>query len=82
MARVKKQTTLMVEKDNYYQKDFLSVNETCNYLSLKRSTIYSLMRKGEIPYYKPTGRRTLFYRKELEKWVLSTRIMPFVDYDL
>lgn len=45
----------------------ITINEAVRLLALGRSTIYGLIRDGEIPVVK-IGRSIRFVRKDLEEW--------------
>lgn len=53
-------------------KDFLTVEETANYLRMSKSSIYKMVHKETIPFYKPSGGRVLFRREELDAWVVRS----------
>ena len=54
------------------QNKLLGVAEVALFLGLKESTIYGLTSRRKIPHYKP-GKKLLFDRVEIEKWVLEHR---------
>lgn len=57
------------------KKQILSLSEVCEEYGLKRSWIYSLIRKKRITHYKPNGGRTLFFKRdEVESFLLSVKI--------
>lgn len=59
---------------NYvYQKPFLSLEETCEYLSLKKPTLYQYTSKHILPFYK-IRRKILFKVSELNKFIEKHRI--------
>lgn len=50
----------------------LTINQACVYLNLSRSTLYRLMRSGELGYITVAGRRRIpeeALTKLLEPWV-------------
>lgn len=53
---------------------FLTAPEAANFLGIAKSYLYKLVMYRSIPFYKPTQRRLLFDRDELEQWLLSTRV--------
>lgn len=53
-------------------KEFLTVEETANYLRMSKSSIYKMVHKETIPFYKPSGGRVLFRREELDAWVVRS----------
>lgn len=57
--------------------NYLSVPEAHSYLRIGRSTLYTLMSAGRIPYYK-VGARTLLRRSDLDEYVNAslTRTTP------
>ena len=46
------------------------------YLSVSKSFLYKLTSQNKIPYYKPSGKLVYFDKKELDQWILQTRIKP------
>ena len=51
---------------------FLNVSEAASFLRCKKSAIYYLVFKKQIPHYKrPGSNRLLFKKEELEQWVFS-----------
>lgn len=50
------------------QEGFITLDEACEVVHLCKPTIYKLVQKGLIPYYRPT-KELLFRRSELIKWV-------------
>jgi excisionase family DNA binding protein len=49
-------------------KVFLTINEISEYLNLKRSTVYSMVEAGEVPYYR-IGRLIRFKQDEVDRWM-------------
>jgi len=45
-------------------KNYLRVEEAAQYLGMTASSLYKLMQKKKISYYKPTGKNLLFYAKK------------------
>jgi excisionase family DNA binding protein len=54
----------------YEQEDLISLDELCEILKVKRSYIYKLTSKNQIPYYRVGGLK--FKLSEVQKW-LETR---------
>ena len=50
------------------KKQFLKVEEVCDYLTLSKSSIYKMVANKEIPHHK-VGSRTLFDVDEINMWV-------------
>ncbi len=54
------------------EKKFITIENAMELLSLSRPTINRFIYRGEIPNYK-VGKRRLFDREELIKWIKSHR---------
>jgi excisionase family DNA binding protein len=52
------------------RRELLTVEECATYTRLSRWTIYTFVCKHRIPYIK-LGRRTLFDRAEIDRWIQS-----------
>lgn len=51
-------------------KDLLTIDEACNYLGMKRATLYSMNCRRQIPFTKVLGK--VYYRKSaLDHWLAS-----------
>ena len=53
---------------------FLTPDEASLFLHCKKSYIYQLVHRREIPFYKPNGGRILFDQAELETFVRKGKI--------
>lgn len=71
----------LIKTQNILQKEVLTFEEACSYLSLSDSHLYKLTCAKEIPYYKPQGKKNYFKRSELDSWMLSTRISTNDEVD-
>ena len=49
-------------------ESFISFQEACAFLGFSESYMYKLTAAGMIPFCKPTGKKLLFKRSELEAW--------------
>lgn len=58
---------------NIILKNVLSFNEASHYLELSQSHLYKLTSTGNIPHYKPNGKKIYFKREELDQWLLRNR---------
>ncbi|MCY9666712.1 helix-turn-helix domain-containing protein [Paenibacillus alginolyticus] len=47
----------------------LTPEEAADFLGLKRTKIYELVRQGKIPHIRPAGRLILFRRDTLTDWL-------------
>lgn len=57
----------------YFLKPILTFEEGCKYAGLSKSYMYQHTSNGNIPFYKPEGRKIYFKTKELEDWILRNR---------
>lgn len=51
-------------------KNFLTIEQTAQYLELPIATIYQFTHKRIIPYSRPTGRRLYFFKSDLDAFVM------------
>lgn len=52
------------------QEPYLTITEAANFLHLAKSSVYGLVSKGHIPYYKPKHtKKVLFKKSSLVAWV-------------
>ena len=63
-------------------KPHLSFEEACDYLGLSESYLYKLTHKKLIPHYKmPTGKKLVFRKDELDKWLTSVPVSTVEEID-
>ncbi|MDO5395805.1 MAG: helix-turn-helix domain-containing protein [Bacteroidales bacterium] len=55
----------------YIFKEVLTADEAAQYMGVKKSYLYKLTMRRQIPHYKPRGKMCYFKRAELEKWLTS-----------
>ncbi len=55
-------------------KEVLTSEEAAKYLGIKKSYLYKLTMRRQIPHYKPLGKMCYFNRVELEQWLQSNRV--------
>lgn len=53
-------------------KEFLTIDDVCSILSLKKSFIYSLVESGQITYYR-IGRLVRFKKQDVDAWMENHR---------
>jgi excisionase family DNA binding protein len=53
-------------------KEFLNVSDLSEYLSIKKSTLYSMVESGDLPYYR-IGRLIRFKRNDVDAWMETHR---------
>ncbi len=61
----------MLAGQNILKKEVLSFNEAVQHLDVSPSHLYKLTSTGNIPAYKPNGKKLYFNRRELDAWLLS-----------
>jgi excisionase family DNA binding protein len=61
-----------VIKENL-RKPFLTIEETCLYLGISRSTLYMWNGKNKIPYYKPEGKNIFYKLEDLDAFILNPK---------
>ena len=61
------------------EKNFLTVKEAAKELRLSVSTVYKMVLKKEIPFYKPNGKILYFKREELMDWVEQSKVPSHED---
>jgi excisionase family DNA binding protein len=57
-------------------KKFLTVEETCKFLSIARQTLYAYTSNRQIPFIKKAG-KNYFKLDDLENWLNSGKIKTF-----
>jgi len=57
-------------KESNKPKDLLTIDEACDYLDMKKSTLYSMNCRRQIPFTKVLGK--VYYRKSaLDQWLAT-----------
>jgi excisionase family DNA binding protein len=54
------------------QERYLTINEVSQYLNVKACTVYSWVKRGEIPHYR-LGKLLRFKRGDVDNWMESQR---------
>ena len=49
----------------------LTLEEAAEFLDMKKSTLYKMTHRREIPYSKPHGKKIYFSKVELVRWMLG-----------
>ena len=62
-----------IRQQSALMKSVLGVPEAAQYLCVSCSYLYKLTSQGQIPCYKPNGKKVYFRRDELDKWLLRNR---------
>lgn len=71
----------LLKKQCFQQKEILTIKEASEYLGLSTSRLYKMTSNKEIPYYKPGGKKIYLNRKDLEQWILNSRVASTNDLD-
>jgi len=53
-------------------KEFLTIDDLSQYLGIKKSSLYSMVEKREIPFYK-IGRLVRFKKPDIDAWVAGLK---------
>ncbi len=58
------------------EKIWLSTNEVIKYLGIGKDYLDRLREEGKIPYYKPTGKKPIFYKKsEIDRFIAKGKVI-------
>lgn len=69
------------EKRTLLSKDVLTLEEAALYLGMKKSNLYKMTHRMEIPFYKPQGKMNYFERTDLDAWMRRGRSMSRDEID-
>ena len=58
-------------------KNILTVEDLMDYTGFSQKQIYKLTSTRRIPHYKPSGRKILFKKDEIDEWITRGRVDPF-----
>lgn len=61
--------------------EILTVPQAAELLGRSISTIYQMVFKKQIPYYKPNARTLYFKRQELIDWATFNRVTPTAELE-
>jgi excisionase family DNA binding protein len=51
----------------------MDIESAAAFLKLTKRRLYQLIRKNEIPCYRPGGRKIIFFREELKQFVIQKK---------
>ena len=60
-----------MQNDPKLIKPFMSIDEACKYLDLKKNTLYSYTCKKVLPHYKLRGRKLYFKKEDLDNFIMN-----------
>ena len=55
-------------------KNYLNVEDLCNYIGMSKAQVYAKMREHAFPYSKPCGKLAFFLKSDIDEWLGSNRI--------
>lgn len=66
----------MQAKDNKPEttRDFINLNDACQYLDYSKSYLYKLTHLKKIPHFKPNGKKLYFKKDDLKNWIIRNKI--------
>lgn len=64
------------------QEKPLTLEEAAAYLDISRSYLYKLTSRGEIPHFKPRGKRVYFLKADLNAYLLQNRVKPVGEIEM
>jgi len=78
IAGQKKEEVVSVKSE----KKIIGIDEVCQMLDYKKPTVYALVHKRQIPFFKPQhgGRKLYFRRDEIEEWMQENRVETTAEY--
>lgn len=60
--------------DNTIQKPFLTLKEAAEFLSVKDTTMYQIVKEKRIPFSKPGGKNIYFFKEDLMKYIEDSKV--------
>ena len=63
------------------ETEYMDIDEASNFLKLKKATLYQMVFKREIPFYKST-KKLLFKKSDLIDWVDKDRIYTVKELEV
>lgn len=71
----------LLKKQIIQQKEILTIEEAAEMLGLSTSRLYKMTSNKEVPYYKPGGKKIYLKRRDLEDWILNSRVSADSEED-
>lgn len=72
---------ILLTKQTLLSKEFLTLEETADYLDLSKSAIYRMTSKREIPFYNPGGKKLYFKKSDLDQWILQGKTISHIEME-
>jgi excisionase family DNA binding protein len=57
--------------------DFMTVPEVAKYLRVSPTSVYRLVERRDMPFYRTGGKKILFKASDVENYLAKCRIAPF-----
>ncbi len=73
LKEVKSLLQQLVSRKQVYEDEFLNLNQACEFLCLKKPTIYSHTSKQTIPHFK-RGKKLMFSKSKLIDWMAEGKV--------
>lgn len=71
IMKMQRQISRLTQLTRANVSTLLSLDEASLYTGYAKGYLYKLTAQGDIPCYRPTKRRVLIDREELERWIRS-----------
>jgi predicted DNA-binding transcriptional regulator AlpA len=68
----------LLEENHHNNVIYLNIDETSEFIKMKKSSIYQLVFQRKIPYFK-RGKILLFDKAELVRWIEDKKVKTFED---
>jgi len=64
------------------ERKIIGIDGVCEMTGYKKTTIYALVHKRQIPFFRPQhgGRKLYFRREEIEEWQQENRVETTAEY--
>ncbi|MCB9211426.1 MAG: helix-turn-helix domain-containing protein [Ignavibacteriales bacterium] len=59
----------------------LDIEGASKYLKITKASLYQLVHRKRIPYYKPTGGKVYFNKYEINSWILNAKMKTYEDIE-
>ena len=69
-----KELKKIIQNQNIFKKEILSLKEAAIYLEISKSTLYKMTYDNRISHYKPSGKLIYFKKDELDQYLLKNKV--------
>ena len=74
LDKIYKEISELKELSLRSQLEFIDIDEASKHLRLKKSYMYGLIHRNQIPFYKPNGKKVYFKKCELNDWIEKSKV--------